>query len=85
MAEIEIDIDEYLEEADSGEMIAELRRRAKNEGMAFFSYLIKESDEIKSEHAFLGQITLLQEISIMLGLNHLASKEEIIDEIKKLK
>lgn len=77
IATVNIDIDDYLDEAGTDELVWELKRRAKRENKS----LRKMFSDAQLPVGDTKEI-----ICDLLGLNYLASKDDIIIElIKKLK
>ena len=77
MATVNIDIDDYLDEADTGALVWELKRRAKKQDISLRKMF---SD------AQLPEGSTKEIICDLLGLNYLSSKDDIVIElIKNLK
>lgn len=86
MAYIDVDIEDYLDEVNTYILIDEIRKRAEKNGQDIFQFII----ETDRKNGFMDPPlpvqgnTLVSRIAMSVGLNHLASKQDIIEEIKKL-
>lgn len=74
MAYINIDLDEF----DDDDIIDELKRRAKSVKMNIFDFIAEGIGE-----SYKGGGTDFEKIVDILGLNILASKQDIINEINE--
>lgn len=83
MAYINIDIEDHLNEVDSTDLVEELQCRAKRKKQTIHQYIKNIYDDQNYDDQY-RELSLTDKIAIMLGLNHLASKEEIIQEFTKL-
>ena len=76
MAYINIDLDEHVDEIDTDVLVDEIKRRAKKEKTTL--------SRMFSDRALSGSIK--EDVCDILGLNHLASNEDILAELlNKLK
>ncbi len=66
-----IDIDEYVDEIDTGVLVDEIKRRVKKEKTTL--------SKMFSDRALSGSIK--EDVCDLLGLNHLASNEDIVTEL----
>ncbi len=66
-----IDIDEYVDEIDTGVLVDEIKRRVKKEKTTL--------SKMFSDRALSGSIK--DDVCDLLGLNHLASNEDIVTEL----
>lgn len=71
MAYIHIDIDEYIDEIDTDVLVDEVKRRVKEEKTTL--------SKMFSDRALSGSIK--EDVCDLLGLNHLASNEDIVTEL----
>lgn len=79
MAYISVDLDEYIDEFDDSELIDELKRRAVRKKLNICQYIaaIEGGSAIEAcDHR-----NERERIAVFLGLNRLASKEDIINQI----
>ena len=76
MAYINIDLDEHVDEIDTDVLVDEIKRRVKEEKTTL--------NRMFSDRALSGSIK--EDVCDLLGLNHLASNEDIVVELlNKLK
>lgn len=71
MAYIDIDIEEYIDEISTDVLIEEIKERAKEEKTTLKALF---NDRMISS-------TLKEHICDLLGLNHLASNDDIVSEL----
>lgn len=69
--EIDIDIDEYIDQVDTDTLVNELKYRAERDSKQIRSFFTDRMDS--------G--TIKEDICDLLGLNYLASKEDIVIEL----
>lgn len=71
MAYIDIDIEEYLDEVDTDSLVAEIKHRAERQNKTLRSLL--------HDRSLSGSIR--EDVCDLLGLNHLASNDDIVSEL----
>ena len=71
MAYIDIDIDEYVDEIDTDVLVEEIKRRVKTKKTTL--------SKMFNDRTFSGSIK--EDVCDILGLNHLASNEDIVTEL----
>ena len=71
MAYIDIDLDEHVDEIDTDVLVDEIKRRLKKEKTTL--------SRMFSDRALSGSIK--EDVCDILGLNHLASNEDIVTEL----
>lgn len=86
MAEVlvDIDIEDHLDEVDTSALINELKVRARRSKVSLAKLIVNElGEEELTDNELFRDFSFTQTIAVKLGLNHLASKEEIINEFAK--
>lgn len=76
---INVDIEDYLDEIDSDDLLNELKRRAKEDKKSFVEYAREIDKDLNIESSIC--LNRREEIAEYIGLNRYASKEDIIMEI----
>ena len=76
---IDVDIEDYLDEIDSDDLLNELKRRAKEDKKSFVEYVREIDKDLNIESSIC--LNRREEIAEYIGLNRYASKEDIIREI----
>lgn len=71
MAYINIDLDEHIDEIDTDVLVNEIKRRAKANKITLSKML--------SDRTLSGSVR--DDICDILGLNHLSSNEDIVEEL----